>query len=167
MGEAFQVAFYQGLRRGELLALRAGGVDLERKRMVVGDADFIPKGKDERVITVTPPARSLLAQLKGEKAAREHLFPSRHGNQLTAAFKRAARRAVPEKPDLHFHSLRHGCCVFWLEKGVGVKDVRDLLRHKDINRRPFLLKKNRRPRIEVACGVSVLIDARSTTSRRR
>ena len=132
MTDAFQVAFYQGLRRGELLALRAGGVDLERKRMVVGDADFIPKGKDERVITVTPPARPLLAQLKGEKAAREHLFPSRHGNQLTAAFKRAARRAVPEKPDLHFHSLRHGCCVFWLEKGVGVKDVRDLLRHKDI-----------------------------------
>ena len=64
--------------------------------------------------------------------AREHFFPSRHGNQLTAAFKRAARWAVPEKPDLHFHSLRHGCCVFWLEKGVGVKDVRDLLRHKDI-----------------------------------
>lgn len=132
MNDAFKFAFYQGLRRGEVIALRVGAVDLERRRLRVGDDAFIPKGQDEHTITITPPARPILARYLDGRAPSERVFGYHSGGRLSACFKEALLRAFPEKGDVTFHSLRASCCVYWLEQGVALRDVKDLLRHQSI-----------------------------------
>src|SRR5690606_21834201 len=63
MTAAWRFAFYQALRRGELLAMRVGGVDVAHGLMVIGDKDFIPKDKKEVVIALTPPAAAVIAPI--------------------------------------------------------------------------------------------------------
>ncbi len=132
MSDVFRIAFYQGLRRGELLALRRGAVDLEGRRMRIGDEAFIPKGRDENVVTITLPTHPYLEKHCREKASPERLFPFNSPGRLTGAFKEAAMEAVPEKPGLHFHSLRRSAGYYWAERGMSPWDVKDLLRHKSL-----------------------------------
>jgi len=132
MSDVFRIAFYQGLRRGELLALRRGAVDLEGRRMRIGDEAFIPKGRDENVVTITLPTHPYLEKHCREKASPERLFPFNSPGRLTGAFKEAASEAVPEKPGLHFHSLRRSAGYYWAERGMSPWDVKDLLRHKSL-----------------------------------
>lgn len=132
MSDAFRVAFYQGLRRGELLALRRGAVDLQSRRLAIGDEAFIPKGGSEDVIPITRPALSVMEQYCEGKAPTDRLFPFNSPGRLTRAFKEAASEAVPEKPDLHFHSLRRSCGYYWAERGLSPWDVKSLLRHKSL-----------------------------------
>lgn len=138
MCDAWRVAFYQGLRRGELLAMRAGALDLRNGLMAIGDKSFIPKDKREHVIALTPPAAAILAPLLEGKKPTDRVWPSRAPKQITNAFKEAADKAIEkgdisaEKAGLHLHNLRDSGCMYWLEKGVDVLHVRDLLRHKDL-----------------------------------
>jgi len=132
MSDAFRIAFYQGLRRGELLALRRGAVDLGKRRMRIGDTAFVPKGRDENVVTITLPALPLLEKCCAGKGAEERLFSFNSPGRLSAAFRVAAAEAVPYKPGLHFHSLRRSSGYYWAERGLSPWDVKDLLRHKSI-----------------------------------
>ena len=139
MSAAWRFAFYQGLRRGELLAMRAGAVDLSRSRMAVGDKHFVPKGRDERIITITPPARTVVEPYLREKKPQDLVLPGCQPDRLGKRFKRALRRAIEdgtvaeEKSALHMHDLRASCCNYWLnEPDVPLERVQELLRHKSI-----------------------------------
>ena len=132
MSEAFRLAFYQGLRRGELLALRRGAVDLPGRRMRIGDEAFIPKGQHEQIIPITRPALPLLENACRGKQAKDRLFPYDSPGRLTAALKAAALEAAPTKTGLDFKALRRSCGYYWAERGVSPWDIKDLLRHKSI-----------------------------------
>ena len=56
---ACRFCFWQGLRREEVVQIRCGGIDLENRQMVVGDEEFIPKGKREDVIPLSEPAAEI------------------------------------------------------------------------------------------------------------
>jgi integrase len=56
---AWRFCFWQGLRREEVVQIRCGGIDLENRQMVVGDEEFIPKGKREDVIPLSEPAAEI------------------------------------------------------------------------------------------------------------
>lgn len=133
MPDAFRVMFYQGLRRAELLNLRRGAVDLEGRRLRVGDEAFIPKGRDERVIPILKAALPILDRVCIGKTREDRLFAFEgHPNRVTEAFRAAAQEAVPDK-DVKLKSLRDSCGYYLAAQGVSPWDVRAFLRHKSLS----------------------------------
>jgi len=128
---AFRLAFYQGLRRKEVAQVKPATVDLARERLAVGDMNFIPKGRHQEVIPIMPPVLPILRSLvEAADGPRQPLFGLKRGRRLGDAFRDARRRALPDRGDLNFQSMRKGAAVFWLEAGLSVRDVQNLLRHQ-------------------------------------
>lgn len=137
--DCWRFAFYQGLRRNELLAMRVRLVDLERNHMFVGDAQFIPKGKDHRIITLTPPARDIVRPYMKNKSPSDKVWPGCQPDRLSKSWKAALREAIRlgyvpiHKEKLDMHDLRDSCCNYWLnDRDVPIRRVQELLRHKSV-----------------------------------
>jgi integrase len=144
-----------GLRRGEVLALAWERVDLDAATLKVtatigriGGQLVISAPKTERSRRTVPLSRAVVEVLRKHKAAQaaERL---RAGNQwqdsglvFTTEFGgpvdprnllrvvEVAARAAGVETDLH--TIRHSAAVAWLEAGVHIKAVADLLGHSSI-----------------------------------
>lgn len=132
MVDVWRFAFYNGMRLMEIMNLRVGAVDLDAELVQVGDDAFVTKTKRESIIPLVPQSVELLRPLVEGRAAAERVFGRLDGRKVSSAFREAARVALPAKPGLHFHSLRHSSAVFWRTSGVALEDIRDLLRHSTI-----------------------------------
>jgi integrase len=133
MVDAWQFAFWQGLRRSEIVAQRVGGIDLERGMMRVGDETFVPKGQDEAVIPLAKPALLIAEKWMDGADRSDRLFRHASSQYLARAFTAAARKEVPEKPGISLHSLRHGRGVDLAEKGKPIQEIQYFLRHRSID----------------------------------
>lgn len=150
---AWRFAFWQGLRRGEIVAIRCGGIDLEERVMVVGDETFIPKGQREDVIPLSEPAAKIAEEWgAGDRPADERLFRHADGEKISRAFTEARRQAtgqmagidgetqltLPEDArldggkDLTLHSLRHGRAIDLIKKRRHIVYVSQFLRHASL-----------------------------------
>lgn len=144
-----------GLRRGEVLALAWDRVDLDAKVLKVaatigriGGELVISAPKTERSRRTVPLSTAVVELLRKQKAAQaaERL---RAGDQwrdsglvFTTELGRpvdprnllrvveVAAKAAGVKTDLH--TIRHSAAVAWLEAGVHIKAVADLLGHSSV-----------------------------------
>lgn len=145
-----------GMRRGEAAALRWSNVDLHAGVLVVRgtlnrvDGRLVitePKtDRSRRPVPVPPP---LVAVLREHRAAqetermmardqwRDHdlVFATKLGtpvdpNNILRTIQIAAQKAGIA--DVGVHTLRHSAAVAWLESGVHIKAVADLLGHSSI-----------------------------------
>lgn len=145
-----------GLRKGEALALRWDHVDLDGgqlkvvstlsrigKRLVISE----PKtAKARRVIPLSPAVVTLLrrhrtTQKADQLKAGEHwtdsglVFTTEFGTAVDpSSFLRVVRVAAQQAgvSGAGVHTLRHSVAVGWLESGVHIKAVADLLGHSSI-----------------------------------
>jgi integrase len=145
-GDAFRFAFYQGLRLGEIASLTRARVafapdDAEVPGTLrIGDASFRTKGGDEHFVELTPPAATVLRRRSEDISEEEDaLFFPRTPRKISEAFRNAVRLAYPgdggaktSRPDLHFHSLRHSCAIYWLKAGWDIYRVSRLLTHSSV-----------------------------------
>ena len=155
--EAIYTAFYTGLRRGELLALRWRDVDLDMATLSVVHSVYRAKGgrsiyqdpktaKGRRLVALTP-SSSLLLKALCERQKVDGLlqgyavngdspvFRYRNGSSIlpvgfTHAFKRIARRAGLD--GYHLHSARHSHATLMLRQGVHPKIVQERLGHAKV-----------------------------------
>lgn len=148
------LAVLTGLRRGELLALRWGTVDLVRGSLYVAQAVEHTRGHgvkfkspksrtSRRVVPLAPECIELLRIHKEEQEAVRaradetytHLdlvFPSHDGSpwlpdSFSVQFARLARAASCE--GFRLHDLRHAFATLTLADGVSIREVSDLLGH--------------------------------------
>jgi len=146
----FTLAATNGMRQGELFALRWRDVDLRGKFLsversaqeVAGDIQFVqPKTEaSRRRIALSAMAVSALkrrlAIAKSESHNSELVFPSSAGCvQRKSNFQRREWDPIREAagvPDAHFHSLRHGCATLLLKENVHAKVVQEMLGHSEI-----------------------------------
>lgn len=133
-----EVLYGSGLRVSELVNLRLDAIDLEEGLLRVTG-----KGRKERLVPLSDPARSALARyLKGGRpqllrARRSpYVFVSGRGRPLTRQrawqlVKGYARRAgllrLPSP-----HTLRHSFATHLLEGGADLRSVQEMLGHADI-----------------------------------
>lgn len=153
-GPVFAFAATTGLRRGEICAARWSNITpagLAVTGAIVKDGDRLiektTKTRRPRVVELGAQTRALLegvrikleaeAEAKGKKlAGNAYLFPDttvdytgrrpRHPDHLSSAWRTYADRAgVPAR----FHDLRHYAATYYLNVGIAVNDVANMLGH--------------------------------------
>ncbi|MBN7304334.1 tyrosine-type recombinase/integrase [Mycobacteroides abscessus subsp. bolletii] len=146
-----------GLRKGEALALRWDAVDLDKRVLKVsatlgriGNRLVITEPKTTRSRRIVPLSPAVVTMLKRHKAtqAAERLraanqwidnglvFTTEFGTpadprNLLRTIEIAAEKAGIKGAGVH--TLRHSAAVAWLESGVHIKAVADLLGHSSIS----------------------------------
>jgi integrase len=136
--QMIRVAVGTGLRRGELLNLRWGDVDLESGRLVVRNRDgFTAKNGRERTV---PLRGNALETLRGMSAARspednEPVFVDANGDvpkpdRVSKRFKFYVRKAkLSDREELSFHSCRHTTGSWLSMQGVPLRVISEILGH--------------------------------------
>lgn len=132
------VAFYTGLRQGELLNLKWDAVDMDTRELkVVFDEGFTPKGKEERVVPLCAKAvRALDSIDKISIYVFGHSRNLRFGRYLSGSFIskrfRVSRDRAQLDKKLNFHSLRHSFASYLVQHSVGLMAVGTLMGHKNL-----------------------------------
>jgi integrase len=170
--ELYRVAFYTGLRLGELLALRWEDVDLERRRVIVHRAvsagiEGPTKSRQARSVPLADaPARALqhLADRHDYTDRDDYVFCSRLGRRLDRS---AVRRRYTRARDaaglraLRFHALRHAAGSL-VAREAGAHFVQAFLGHSRLSTTERYLHVKARPE-DVATLNRAFANARAPT----
>lgn len=138
-----ELLYGSGLRRGELVHLDVGDVDLAGGTAFIRDG----KGKKDRVVPLTAqavtwirnylahrpphPSRRLFLDAKGQRP----LSPDIFGYEMRKLF---ACAGVDER--LTLHSIRHACALHLLEGGADLISIKQLLGHASVQTTAVYLK---------------------------
>lgn len=133
-GQFMLMAYYTGMRRGELFRLKWTHIDFEHGFITLKgeEQEGAKSSRDER-IPLTRPVRELLAEIGNNGSA--YVFPGRDGvsrmtdiNKQVNAIKTAANLPADFRP---LHGLRHAFAGVAVSNGVPLSHVQKLLTHKD------------------------------------
>jgi len=119
---------FTGARRGEIVNLRCGEIDLKQR---VLDLQDTKSGRSLRPLG--RPAKSLLQTLTKGLASEDYLFPSETGESPYQGFGKAWReiRDLGKLPtDISPHTLRHSFATTAGELGYSTSTIATLLGHK-------------------------------------
>ncbi len=141
MFEMYYLELATGLRRGELLGLKRGDINLETgaiqiKRQVAridGEVVEAPlKTKNSyRTLSIGADAVEILKEQRS-KVAGEYVFPSSNGGPISPDSVLHMLHRVLERaglPKIRFHDLRHTFSTLVLQNGVDIKTVSGMLGH--------------------------------------
>lgn len=137
---AIALALLAGLRSGEVRALVAENVDLDRNEITVrgtmsDDEVRPPKSGDERVVPICRRLRELLAPALEGLRPRERIVLNTRGKVLT--HQALLRRLNDLEVRLgmkrwNFHSLRHAFATRLDQRGASTEAIRVLLGHANV-----------------------------------
>lgn len=130
----FYLLAHAGLRRGEVLNLRLGDVDLSARRLQVRAG----KGNRDRVLPMTERLTSVLHKYMAvrEAAATDHLLIHRGApvkrSLIASRLRRFGQKANIEP--LYPHRLRHTLATLLLNQDMPITSLQKFLGHQDINK---------------------------------
>jgi integrase len=137
--DLIRLAVNTGMRLGELTSLRFGAVDFREEFIEVLSTPEEPtKSGSERRVPMTEEARAVLERLHSEREGRgpgEHVLKGYNGGPLNGRyasqrFKHYVRKAGLDER-FSFHSLRHTCASWLVQRGVSLPVVQAILGHAD------------------------------------
>lgn len=137
--DIFTVAFYTGLRLGELVNMRWDWIDFLQNQITVKCSDdFQTKSKKERIVPMSEKVRTILFRRFNSFSQDQSdvVFYRRKGKMLyqeaiSKQFKKIIRKSnLSDK--IHFHTLRHSFASILVQKGVSLYVVKELLGHEDL-----------------------------------
>jgi len=139
LADVVRVAVATGMRLGEVISMRWGWVDFETGFITIRNhGDFRTKSGDERPIPMVGDALDVLQRFSAERTddldgpvltgvGGGRLNP----NYVSRRFKYYVRLAkLPEH--IRFHSLRHTCASWLVQRGVSLPIVQAILGHSTI-----------------------------------
>lgn len=118
-----QFALEMAMRRGEILSLKWGDVELDARVALLTDT----RNGESRRVPLSSKAIEILETLPEET---EKVF-STTGNSIRMAFDRVLIRA--DLDDFRFHDLRHEATSRLFEKGFNIMEVSSITGHKDLS----------------------------------
>ncbi|MBT8091035.1 MAG: site-specific integrase [Gammaproteobacteria bacterium] len=127
------VALTTGARRGEIMGLRWGDVDLSNRRVLLRET----KNTDERVLALVPQVVDELRKLqKVWRIDDDRVFANPNGHKkrtysnIEAAWKKA--RAEVGIKDFRFHDLRHTHASHMAMNGKTLREIAEALGHRTL-----------------------------------
>ncbi len=142
---AVVLALYYGLRRSEVCGLRWSSVDFEKnemriehtvvKNLTIDEKDATKTDLSKATYELLPDVRDMLEEIKRQKPRSEYVVTWNDGrpirpDSLTKAFQRRLRSH--DIPVMRFHDLRHSAASVLFDMGFSLEEVKDWLRHSDI-----------------------------------
>lgn len=132
----FELMYSSGLRRGELISLNLGSVD-----MASGEVSVFGKGRKTRLVPVGGPALKALADWLACRSllARdpEALFVGARGGRISAEAIRQALLQMARKhavtARVHPHALRHSFASHVLQSSGDLRAVQEMLGHASLS----------------------------------
>jgi integrase len=150
----FELAVQTGMRRGELLALRVGDVELSEddpfvtiRRALSAGESTTPKSRRVRRVPLTEPAVAVLEPLCAGRDRNALVFAGPNGKQLDGdALSRRYNRARDRAglPPLRFHDLRHSFGSQLARAGYDLPTIQAYYGHADLETTSIYL--HHRPR---------------------
>ena len=122
IGRNILFALETGMRRGEILNVRADDIDAGRHTLLIPTT----KNGQPRIIPITTKALALLHDVD---CRTDIIFPI-SANGFRLAWERVKWRAKIE--NLHFHDLRHEAISRFFEKGLSTPEVALISGHRDM-----------------------------------
>ena len=138
--DVYTVAFYTGMRLGEIVNMRWSWIDHSNKLIKVKVNDeFTTKSKKERSIPMSKMVLDVVDKLKPKRndlLNDEYVFHIRYSTKLqedyvSKNFKKAVRKTNLDQ-NVHFHTLRHSFASNLVQNGASVFVCKELLGHEDI-----------------------------------
>ena len=126
---------WSGMRISETLSLTPRSFNTETWDITIGSSTFTTKSKKKQVLPIggVKPLRELAERLLNECATLDTpLFGHSDSKRTSRTFKKYVRLALPEREDIHLHSLRHTCCIELLRNGVPIYTVQRWMRHSSV-----------------------------------
>lgn len=121
---AFMAFLYTGMRRGDLLSLREGHVNLPGRRIAIIGG----KGGKDRVVPICP---RLALVLKRWSEVRP--FHPKYFNMSEVTLRRIKKRIQDSLPfDFTIHMLRHTFATQFLKSTKDIESLRRVLGHSDL-----------------------------------
>lgn len=140
------LALYYGLRRSEVLGIKWSAVDFDRNTLtichtVVKNTSIVCKDSTKTeasraVFQLLPEVREMLLDLKSKAPEdSEYICVWEDGrlmrpDYVTRGFQRVLKRNG--LPKMRFHDLRHSTASILFDRGWSLEDVKNWLRHTDI-----------------------------------
>ncbi len=123
------VLYSAGLRIGELLTLKLGDVDRNRRQIHLKAA----KGKKDRITLLSEKTVNYLDQYLALYCPQEYLFEGAKGgpyslSSVQALYRQACAKAGIDKK-VTLHTLRHSFATHLLERGTDLRYIQALLGH--------------------------------------
>ena len=119
----FALAWGSGMRISEVINTTPEDFDWDANSIRINQG----KGNKDRIV---PIAKGL------KKETVEKLLPFKFGSRtLQKVFKRCCEESglKKSKPNVHFHSLRHGFATHCLRKGINLRSIQQMLGHTDLS----------------------------------
>ena len=138
--QMIRVAVGTGLRRGELLNLQWGDVDVGAGRLVVRNRDgFTAKNGNERTVPLRGDALDTLREMREARTPldNEPVFVDADGDvpkpdRVSKRFKFYVRKAkLSNREELSFHSCRHTTGSWLSMQGVPLRVISEILGHSN------------------------------------
>ena len=137
--DIFTIAFYTGLRIGELVNMQWHWIDFLQNQITVKcTEDFLTKSKKERIVPMHEKVRSILINRfnAANHSPDEVVLYRKKGKilyqeSISKQFKKIVRKSnLSEK--IHFHTLRHSFASLLVQRGVSLYVVKELLGHESL-----------------------------------
>jgi integrase len=116
------VAVHTGMRRGEIIGLKWGDIDMGPGKITLTDT----KNSEGRVVSMDETVKAIFANLERKG---DLVFPVK-GGMMKKDYNEAVKKSKID--DFTFHDLRHTFASNLAMAGIELNDIRDLLGHKSI-----------------------------------
>lgn len=123
-----QLGLFSGMRKGELLGLEWSRVDMDAELVYLRPKD--QKGKRYDSVPLNRRAIEAVRSLQGEHARWVFSAGGQRIQNVRRSFATACKNAGIE--DFHIHDMRHTCAAWLVQAGVPLREVAEILRHRDI-----------------------------------
>lgn len=114
------------------LGFRISGIhDVRKTDIKDGYIRVIEKGNKGRTVPVIPAVQESIDRLMARPGVT--LCDGITKRQMYKRLKKVIQEVLPENRwKLNYHSLRHGCATFWLDKGLPITDIATILGHESV-----------------------------------
>lgn len=138
--DIFTIAFYTGMRLGEILNMKWNWIDFSQNIITTKNSNgYSTKSKKERIIPMNDHVQQIinhkLISLNGSSKENYIFLNSNcikfNEDFISKQFKKIVRK-VNFSDEVHFHTLRHSFASILVQHGVSLYVVKELLGHEDI-----------------------------------